>query len=96
MSQVIWKFKLLPEPDVNEFELPRGAQVLTVQVQRGEPHMWVLCDPEVPKSLRKFMVVGTGHVFDLPAHRLGCPYIGTFQLEGGALVFHVFEITGGA
>lgn len=102
--QVIWKFKLRPAPDVNEFELPRGAQVLTVQVQRGEPHMWVLCDPSptAPKTLRRFVVVGTGHEFELPNFELSNGpvmfngYVGTFQLEGGALVFHVFEVTGGA
>jgi hypothetical protein len=68
-------------------ELPIGAYVLTVQVQHGTPYIWALVDTESPTELRPFRLLGTGHPIEQPLTR----YIGTFQLNGGALVFHLFE-----
>jgi len=41
---------------------------------------------------RTFAIYGTGHKHE---HVEGT-YIGTFQLDGGSLVFHVFEECGSA
>lgn len=77
------------------FDLPRNAEPLCVQVQRGVPCMWVRLDTEAPKIERHFYVVGTGH--GMPQETLPSPYgnrgryVGTFQLEISGLVFHVFE-----
>jgi hypothetical protein len=65
---------------------PVGAQILCVQVQRGTPCLWALVERDAPLERRHFMIYGTGH-----PHDGGGVYVGTYQLEGGALVFHVFE-----
>lgn len=49
--------------------------------------MWALVDPEAPCEVRTFRILGTGYI------ELGAPgqHLGSFQLNDGALVFHVFE-----
>lgn len=83
----VWKFPLSVADD-QPVSMPRGAQILSVQMQGAQLCMWALVDPEAPKEVRRFRIVGTGHQFDeAPAH----VHRGTFQMHGGALVFHVFE-----
>lgn len=91
MSHVaVWKWPV-PIIDVFEIDMPKGARILSVQVQRGEPQVWGLVDPSAPKETRTFVLLGTGNVH---ASRLivDCDYVGTFQIEGGALVFHLFAV----
>jgi hypothetical protein len=84
----IYKYQL--EPGRTELRMPEGAQVLTVQMQHGEVCMWAKVDPGAPQEDRAFEVYGTGHQMpDEP--RL--VYVATFQMEGGALVWHVFDAT---
>jgi hypothetical protein len=81
---IIYKYPITPMCD---FQLPKDAQTLTVQVQHGEPVMWVKFDPDAPKITRHFVALPTGSEFpDEPIN-----YINTFQLPNG-LVFHVFEV----
>lgn len=92
MSKVIWKFDLKPnEGDemVVVVNMPVGAQVLTVQMQHDKPRLWALVDPEAPRADRRFQVVGTGHKFN---PKPSAHYLGTFQMQSGAFVFHVFEV----
>jgi hypothetical protein len=81
----IYKYTL--EPGRTVLELPDGAQVLTVQMQHGSPCMWALVDLARPIGRRFFDVYGTGHAMPADPGR----YVATFQMEGGALVWHVFE-----
>jgi hypothetical protein len=71
--------------------LPKGAEILTAQGQHGRNVcIWALIDPEQPDEQRSFEIFATGenvHV-DMGVKR---NYIGTAQLEGGKLIFHVFE-----
>ncbi len=69
-------------------QMPEGAQVLCVQAQREQPCIWALVNPDAPKVERHFRIVGTGYLFNEPSYT----YVGTFQLSGGSLVFHVFEV----
>ena len=69
--------------------MPRSARILDVQVQHGEVCIWALVDPDEGNETRHFSVFGTGHEIHDSDHAY--IYIGTFQLEGGALVFHLFE-----
>ena len=85
----IWKFPI--GPGMDSFQMPVGAVVLAVQVQREQPCIWVVVDPAAPKQPRSFFTVGTGHQFD----SRGFEYLGTFQLQDGALVFHTFEVVNG-
>lgn len=81
----IWKYPL-EITDSQPVPMPTGARILTVQVQHGQPCLWALVDPTRASKYREIRMVGTGH----PADGL-TNYIGTFQADGGALVFHVFE-----
>ena len=88
MSRVVHKY---PVP-LGRFvtPLPRGAEFLHVEAQAGIPQMWYLVDlAETDTEQRTFVVLGTGHLLpDGPplAHR------GTFQLDGGTFVGHLFEV----
>lgn len=66
--------------------MPRGARVLSVQVQRERPCLWALVD-ESTEARRYFKLVGTGHEFESTGWR----FLGTFQMHDGALVWHLFE-----
>ena len=59
---------------------------LCVQVQYDEPCLWMAVDPEAKSVSVKVMIFGTGH----EGVSGDMDYIGTFQMRGGALVFHVF------
>jgi hypothetical protein len=80
---------------VGEFtiELPEYAQYLTVQVQGEQPVMWALGDPDELRRRRRFLCVEAGSTIDADPDELR--YIGTFQLSGGALISHLFEIRTG-
>lgn len=83
----------VPEEDYFELELPVGAQILTVQDQFGKPYIWILKDTEQILEMRYFKLIGTGHNFKSSLRKIK-QYIGTFQLVGGALVLHLFEMYG--
>jgi len=71
-------------------EMPTDAKVLSVQCQAGEPYIWVMVETDLPSKPRAFMLVGTGHFCsDLGGN---ARYIGTFQIQAGALVFHLFDL----
>ena len=84
MHRQIWKFELDSD---GEIQMPAGANILTVQTQNDKPMIWAIVDPQAPMETKKFTVLGTGW-FVPPSTGV---YIGTFQLQGGALVFHVFH-----
>jgi hypothetical protein len=87
MSKGIYKY---PVPVTASFtlDMPRGAEVLTVQVQHGEPVLWALVDVAASLERREFAVHGTGHEMPEGERR----YVGTFQLEGGHFIGHLFEV----
>ena len=69
--------------------LPEGAKILKIDTQHGVPYIWALVDLETaPNEERIFRIAGTGHIID--EDKLG--FIDTFQMDGGDLIFHVFEI----
>jgi hypothetical protein len=89
MKKTIWKFELDIE-NYKKFEMPKNAEILTLQTQNKIPCLWALVDPSNDRETRTFEVYGTGH----PIHhdmRTSRNYIGTFQLNRGRSVFHVFE-----
>lgn len=88
--KTIWK-QQLQAIDVQTVDMPVGSQILCVQAQREQPCIWFINPDSVSADTeqRTFRIIGTGHKFDIEPKDL---YIGTFQLHGGDLVFHVFEI----
>lgn len=81
----IWKYPL-QGPSVT-LEMPRGARILDLQTQHNVPTIWALVDPTEFKVRRTFHAVATGGEFS----QAGLSYVGTFQINGGGLVFHIFE-----
>lgn len=85
-TKTIWKYAIEPS-DNFRVDLPAGAEFLSVQSQFETPQMWWLVDPTAPKAARRFAVHGTGHTI-----RGVKTYLGTFQMNEGTLVFHLFEV----
>ena len=89
MKKEIWKFPL----DVNDkqfIRIPENSELLSVQTQNEIPCIWALVNPSEKTEERCFEIFGTGHQihYDMGTDR---KFIGTFQLNDGALVFHLFE-----
>ena len=90
--EAIWK-QSLECADRQTVELPIGAKVLCVQTQQEKPCLWFIT-PQTESPIveeRTFAIRGTGHRHP----QIDGRYIGTFQLQAGSLVFHVFEVEGG-
>ena len=80
--RTIYKYPVCTKP----IDLPSGAKILTVQLQEGIPHMWVEQETSNPMFRRHLYVVGTGR--QIPTNDVD--YVGTYQEQGGALVWHVY------
>ena len=70
------------------------TKLLTAQVQHGDIVLWAEVDTEKPNRKFQIMPIGTGWPLDAPAGK-ECVldshnYIGTVQMGGGALVFHIY------
>lgn len=76
--------------------LPEGSEVIHVGVQHGIQQMWIRVDTAKPERETLFGVFGTGHDMgkvDEDGNSnpvLGSPHLGSFMLQGGDLVFHLF------
>lgn len=79
--KTIWKYKIN-----GSIQMPMDAQILTVQNQDGEEHLWALVNPTNELEMRKFLIVGTGQSFD----DTGTNYIGTFHQP--PFMWHLFEL----
>lgn len=84
--RTIFKYPL-DVADEQVVALPHGAQILCAQMQHSMPCIWAEVDRQAPVSQRIFYMYGTGH--RVPTDRVQT-YVGTVQLSGGALVFHVY------
>lgn len=82
----IWKYPL-ETTDAQDIAMPSDAKILCVQVQGDTPCLWALVSPDLSPVNRRILTFGTGHDIPLDSGH----YIGSYQLHGGALVFHVFE-----
>ena len=86
--RTIWKYPL-QVTDTQEIAMPGGAELLAVQMQNDTPTLWARVDTVEPYAPRRIVIVGTGN----PGWNGVGEYIGTFQMHGGALVFHAFEVS---
>lgn len=79
-------------------KLPAGAEVVHVDVQRGEPMMWIKVNTANCIRETLFGVFGTGHPIDAADPyfpddinpMFNAPHLGSFMMNGGNLVFHLF------
>lgn len=81
----------IPLDDHFTIDLPQGARVLSVDVQRDEPQLWALVDPERETEQRTFRFAWPGHPISEIAEQLS--FVSTFQMHRGSLIFHIFEVT---
>lgn len=82
----VWKYPI-SLIDYVSVEMPRGAQVLSAQIQRGFLTLWALVDTDARLEVREFRIFGTGEYIDD-----NLKFIATIQLPETELVFHIFEI----
>lgn len=73
--------------DKQVIEMPAEAEILSVQMQHDRPVIWALVDPKHYTEGRTLFMRGTGHSVGPEVGR----FVGTFQMQGGGLVFHLFE-----
>lgn len=85
MSLAVWKYSLGDAP-TQLIDMPRGARILTLQMQGDEPTIWALVDPDADMERHIISIHGTGH--PLEEDELG-EYVGTFFLDW--YVGHVFD-----
>ena len=81
---VIWKFPLAAV-DRQAVEMPRGAQVLAVEVQHGTICLWAMCDKTALTENRHFAVMGADRTMPAGLKK----FIGTVLMP--PFVWHVFE-----
>lgn len=84
----IYKYPLQVE-GAQKIMMPSDAEILCVQVQNNQPCIWALVEPTNSLTPYRFYIYGTGQ--PIKDERSYDAYIGTFQLDNGALVFHVFK-----
>ena len=86
--RTIYKYKL----EVKSEQIictPRGARILSLQVQDSTPCLWVEVDPNAEGVDRDIYMYGTGHPIAVE-HR-GATFLGTVQIDG--FVWHYFMVT---
>jgi hypothetical protein len=75
--------------DSQELKLPKGARILTLQTQHDVPYIWAMVNPDEKRTERwQFVTHGTGH--DVTPDIAMFTHLSTYQLQGGAFVFHAF------
>lgn len=94
MVRKVYKWDV-PVKDHFTVAMPKGTEILKVESQGDSlvnnpsvVQMWGLCVPDAPFEMRSFRLSGTGH----PIEEMNLKHISTFQVAGGHLVWHVFEI----
>lgn len=85
--KTVWKFPIRGIENVS-LQMPAGAQLLHAALQIGQLCVWALVDPTQKNEDRHLRIAGTGHAITEEIKQ----YLGTFQVSGGALIFHVFEV----
>lgn len=88
MNNTIWKY-ILNAGQVNNIDIPLGAEVLSVETQGDDIVLYALVN-SVEKSKQQIEVraYGTGH--DIDVNLSDYNFLGTAKLHNGSLMFHVF------
>lgn len=85
--QTVYKYQLSQNRET-QVELPKGAEILKVDVQNDTICLWAKVNPDKKKKeARTFEVFGTGH----PMPDFERRFLNTFFVQGGTYVFHAFE-----
>lgn len=73
------------------WRMPKGAEILCVQLQHGKPCIWVKVDSNAEIETRIFQIHPTGQEMGSGSFK----YVGTYQVGeeiGSSFVWHVFEV----
>lgn len=84
-----YPFECSPYQDIT---MPEGGHILSLQTQRNTPCLWAMIDPEKPLVSRRLLTFGTGHEVVAPEDSVRLDFLGTYQVESGQFIFHVFEV----
>jgi hypothetical protein len=89
MAKQIWKYQIVLKVDgVFWLDMPKGARILKLALQKGKPTLWAMVDINANTETRKFNLYLTGSpIVDEEE------YIGSVLLDDGDFVLHLFEIT---
>lgn len=94
-DSVIWKYSI-PVQNEAMIGMPEGAKIVHVDVQVAGASgtrvcLWAQVDPAKAEMLtkRRFYGAATGGQIPNPENK---EHIGTVLLNGGAFVWHVFEV----
>lgn len=71
-----------------EIPMPEDSKILSVGVQFDNPAIWVEVDINKKEVIRKFQLIQTGDVVEVSGKR----FIGTFILNEGHYILHLYEI----
>ena len=83
MSKMIWKYPFnYPKCRI---AIPKDGKVVYVDVQRGQPQLWVEVVPRKELVPRIFIAYGTGNL--IPNHH---KYVGSYQIPPS--VWHIHEV----
>ena len=91
MTSQIWKYIITPNKLIHD--VPKNGIIRHVDSQGDDMCVWIEVDPKASTEKRHFEVYGTGHSIKYGIG-ISRDYIGCVKMEGGALVFHVYESTG--
>ena len=96
--KAIYKYQLVTVSDLvagdnfYEVEMPVGARVINIDIQRETVCLWAIVDPEeMEKETRKFYSVGTGWVMPDETFDETKGFIGTLLVWNGSFVYHFWE-----
>lgn len=85
----IWKFRVMLDDVKQTLKIPRGSEILSLNIQDGHPHVWVhVPRPEVETAFYHLEWVGTGCKAPLTYEK----FIGTQLFNDGDFVFHLFLV----
>lgn len=84
--QQVWRYPIGSYGGTVQIAMPEGAQVVHVESRGNVPSLWAVVTPDAPAVLRTFEVYTTG-----ASVTAGRRYLGTFILDDGAFVGHLFE-----
>lgn len=93
---MIWKY-VLERRRVQTIRMPKGAQILSLQTQATKPCLWAAFEHEdqdylnFKEETRTIVTLGTNDGANVSLSSL--TFLGTYQIDNGNEVYHVFEKT---
>lgn len=78
--------------NIQEIEMPENASILSVGNQMEEMFIWAEVEEERVLVSYRILILGTGHIIPVQPTNTNRQFIGSVQMAGGTLIWHVFLI----